>query len=123
MSNSFDDLYDNFFDEKNVNKNDKISQIIQALKNYQIYDPEQMREMSNDELGEPESIEQKIVDGLVYTKYVWINAKGTFIRIIVTDQDDKPVLLTLEEQLQIAKDEEDWNLAIGIMEKINKKSS
>ena len=124
MGNLFDELYNEFFNGgEKYERNEKIKKIIQALQNYNAIEPEKMRQMTNEELGEPDSIEQRTQGGYIYTKYVWRNAKGVFVRIIITDERNKPVVLSLEEQLEVAKEAEDWDLAIEIMEKINFKKT
>ena len=130
---SFDDLFNDFFNEQpNESKNtssihEEIRKLMEALSGFKKTEALDAEEMIANKLGinlgEPTTSEEIIEDGLRFTKLTWDTPNGRFVKIVVTDVlageskvEDKK---TLDEQLQEAVDNEDYELAIKLRDKIN----
>lgn len=136
---SFDDLFDEFFNKKSVSNplHDEIKKIIDSLANFKTPEKKESMnpfEMDTEEkiakylgidMSSPTSVEEVIEDGMKFTKLTWDTPRGKFVKVVVTDVvDGQGVVSTnkssksLEEQLQEAVDNEDYELAIKLRDKI-----
>lgn len=135
---SFDDLFDEFFNRKSsVNPlHDEIKKIIDSLVNFKNPEPQpNPSELDTEEaiakylgidMSNPTSTEELIQDGMKFTKLTWETPRGKFVKVVVTDVVDSDTALmstgpkakSLEEQLQEAVDNEDYELAIKLRDKI-----
>ena len=120
---SFDDLFNEFFKRKNANPiHDELKRIIEAMTNFKKID--NIEDNLGDELGEPSEVEELIEDGLLFKKLTWNTSHGKFVKIVVSDvqpSDEPAKELNLEEQLQMAVDSEDYDLAIKLRDQIKAK--
>ena len=131
---SFDDLFNDFFNEQSNGKkfidpiHEEIKKLMEALSNYKKTENLDAEGMIADKLGinldEPTSTEEIIEEGMRFTKLTWDTPKGRFVKIVVTDVlADAPVTRetkkTLDEQLQEAVDNENYELAIKLRDQIN----
>ena len=130
---SFDDLFNDFFNEQPNEKkytnpvHEEIKKLMEALSNFKKTEDLDAEEMIASKLGinldEPTNTEEVIEDGMRFTKLTWDTPNGRFVKIVVTDvlngepQENKQK--TLDEQLQEAVDNEDFELAIKLRDKIN----
>jgi excinuclease UvrABC helicase subunit UvrB len=127
---SFDDLFNEFFNRKRLlNPMDEVKKLIESLTNNKMVDMDIEGALSQ-QLGlnpdEPSSKEEYIEDGIKYTKLVWDTPNGKFVKIFITDVvENLPSKMvtnkSLEEQLQEAVDNEDYELAIKLRDQIKKK--
>ena len=130
---NFDDLFDDFFkkpeEKPNVNPNpisDELKKIIHSITNFKkMSEDEDLDKAIDDELGEPDEVEEIIEDGFIFKKLVWHTPHGHFVKIVVDQvmgqdfhQSTEPA--TLEEQLQEAVEAEDYPKAIELRDKIKK---
>lgn len=131
---SFDDLFNEFFNRKKSISpiHDEIKKIIEGLTNIKKPSME-AEDMIAQQLGinldEPTSTEEHIENGMRFTKLIWDTPRGRFMKIVVTDVVDTDNIIpkqqpkeqkSLEEQLQEAVDNEDYELAIKLRDRINK---
>lgn len=80
----------------------------------------------NNDLGEPDQIEDLNENGFIFKKYVWNTPSGKIIKIVLDENQDilekkENKEKTLEELLQEAVDVEDYETAIKIRDLINQK--
>ena len=139
---SFDDLFDEFFNEKKPlnSLHDEIKKIIDSLANFKKPEPKldfktEIGKMDNEEqiakflgidLSNPTSVEEFTENGLKFSKLTWETPRGRFVKVVVSDVIDGDTALmstgpkakSLEEQLQEAVDNEDYELAITLRDKI-----
>ncbi len=135
---SFDELFNDFFDEQsNKDKSsnpihEEIKKLMETLSSFKKSESLDAEEMIANKLGinldEPTSTEEIIEEGMRFTKLTWDTPNGRFVKIVVTDalsddtnnkQSKGTKSKTLDEQLQDALDNEDYELAIKLRDKIN----
>jgi len=133
---NFDELFEKFFNEKMPNDNifnnesfkiDKIKKIIETLGNFKNINEHE--DISNN-LGEPSEIHEYEEDGILYKKLIWDVPNGKYVKIIISENEFKSddiklntsnKKLTLEEQLKKAVDNENYELAVKLRDKIKSK--
>ena len=118
MSN-FNDLFDDFIGGfKDLNKEtEKLINLLNSISEKQ-NGIENIHDDIESSLGEPDILENFEKDGVFYTKMIWKTAGGLVIKTIM---DDTPFNeKTLEEKLQDALNEEDYELAAKIRDLIEK---
>lgn len=132
---SFDELFNEFFNRipKPNSLHDEIMKIIESLATPKMsnHDSEEMivKTLGID-LDKPTSVEEHIQDGMRFTKLIWDTPNGKFVKIVVTDVVDSDTALmstgpkqkSLDEQLQEAVDNEDYELAIKLRDQIKAQS-
>lgn len=134
MGNKFDELFDDFFKNRNQSPLDnEISKIIQALSSYKINEID-FEEQIDSDLGEPDDVIEGVDGDFHFKKMIWNTPKGQFIKIIVSDaepmnddfmdfmdfEDYEEVGVSLEDQLELAVQEENYDLAIKLRDEIKK---
>ena len=134
--NTFDELFDDFFNKKNENNKDnkkrkpktkneefgdELSSLMNTLSNFrQITDADEKHEIEND-FGDPHKIEFFEEEGLFFKRSVWVVEDGEVVKLEVSDQPFQvEELKTLEELLQDALDTENYELAAEIWDEMNK---
>lgn len=134
---NFDDLFNDFFKRKSsiTPIHNEIKKIIDSLTNYKKTELD-VNEFGSEEaianhlgvdLSNPTSTEEHVQDGMKFIKLTWDTPNGRFVKIVVTDVIDENDSLispesiekSLEEQLQDAVDNEDFELAIKLRDDIN----
>jgi len=118
MSN-FNDLFEDFIGGfKDLNKEtEKLINLLNSISEKQ-NGIENIHDDIESSLGEPDILENFEKDGIFYTKMIWKTAAGLVIKTIM---DDTPFNeKTLEEKLQDALNEEDYELAAKIRDLIEK---
>lgn len=132
---TFDELFDEFFNEKNEKNSgkkkskkpkeedfgDELTNLMNTLSNFrQITDEDEQFEIDNN-FGEPNKIEYFQEEELYFKRSVWIVDDGEIVKLEVSDQPfntEEPK--SLEELLQDALDSENYELAAEIRDEMNK---
>lgn len=128
---TFNELFDDFFnDEENkklVNKIVDLTNLINKLSSSGKMDEEDIKQL-DETLGLPDKIEYIEENGVYLEKRIWNTDLGELIEIIVTDKPNLPEppeysinVKSLEEQLNEAVSEENYELAADLRDKIKKK--
>lgn len=128
---NFDDLFNKFFkrnkkEEEFIDKEaKKIIDMINSFKNingdgkYTGDELDKLDDELDSKLGEPDEIEYS-TDGEMYVeKRMWYNPLGVIIKTLVSDEPLGPEL-PLKEQLEIAVNNENYELAAELRDKIKK---
>lgn len=133
MSNAFDDLIDDFLNHKSKKPEDLNSKenmtktVLETIANFRMLgdDENALEESINEKLGEPNVIEITVEDGVRIQKLIWNTPDGQFVQIIVNDvssidtmEPQRVLELTLEEQLELAVEAEDYPRAIELRDQI-----
>jgi len=142
MEETFDNLFEDFMNNKPKKENkvlpDNIKQLIESLINFkEVNDEESVNELEDNlhaGLGEPDLSEISYKDGLKFNKLTWNTPYGQFIKIVVEETNSSDMgyedvefediinnlkqTKTLQEQLDEAVEEENYTLAIELRDKI-----
>jgi excinuclease UvrABC helicase subunit UvrB len=135
MNNSFDDLFNDFLggdlnnnkkQKKNTKKTDSgIESVIKALTNFS--ESSSDLELSNsidDNLGEPSEIRYYEEDGFYFVEQIWETEFGVIKKTLVSDTplhgEETKIEPTLEEQLEEAVENEDYEKAAKLRDSIKK---
>lgn len=137
MDKSFDDLFNEFFNRRKADSNDRMKEearkIIESLTNFVQSDKtENIERMFDQNLGEPDEIENYQEGDLFFERRVWHTETGDIIKLLVSDnpnnfttktKDKKPsqkvVQKTLEIQLEEALAVENFERAAELRDLIN----
>jgi protein-arginine kinase activator protein McsA len=137
MDKSFDDLFNEFFNRRKTDSNDRMKEearkIIESLTNFVQSDKtENLERMFDQNLGEPDEIENFQEGHLYFERRVWHTETGDIVKLLVSDdpthfitksQDKKPsqkvVQKTLEIQLEEALAVEDFEKAAELRDLLN----
>ena len=133
---NFDDLFNKFFGKKKeeddfINKEaKKIIDMIDSLKhitpdgNYTGDELNKLDEELDTQLGEPDDIEYSSDGEMYFEKRMWYKPLGVIIKTLVSDEPFEAINLKpelpLNEQLEIAVNEENYELAAELRDKIKK---
>jgi len=131
MDKTFNELFDDFFKKNNINPNDKISvpkedaqRLIDLLTNSDIID-EQLEAEFDKTLGKPDKIEFYTENGFFFERRIWHTPQGDMYKLFVTDDPTlvmaPPIPKTLETQLNEAVENEDYEKAAIIRDRIQNK--
>lgn len=127
---TFDELFDDFFNE-NHEENNKIipDKIIDLLHNFNIMDniSSDMESTIDASIGEPDKIEFYQKGKLFYEKRSWTTKHGTITKIIISDKppektEELSEILSDAELLEIAIETEDYETAATLRDKIKKEN-
>jgi len=127
---TFDELFEEFFNDKNQNKkkkpkknglSDELINLINVLSNSkQITDEDEQFQIDN-EYGKPDKIELFQEDDLYFKRSIWDVEDGQIVKLEVSDQPfDIEDPKSLEELLQDALETENYELAAEIRDEMNK---
>jgi excinuclease UvrABC helicase subunit UvrB len=129
MAKNFDDYFNEFFDDfSDENSPEEIKKealkIIEMLKNLDdsIGNIDEEAEKSiDDELGEPHEIQYYMENNLYFEKKIWHCKEGEMVKLTVSDKPIKTEenIKSLEEQLDEAVKNEDYETAAAIRDLIN----
>jgi hypothetical protein len=131
---TFDELFDAFFNNndkkakkrgrprKEVNYNnyeEKAKKIIDSLQNFsEITDVDKQNQIEN-ELGEPHEINLFQSEGLYFKRSIWNTEDGDLVKLEVSDVPFEEKR-SLQELLDIALEEEEYEKAAEIRDEMNK---
>lgn len=133
---NFDDLFNKFFgrdkkEEEFINKEAK--KIIDMINNFKHINPngnytgEELNKLDEEldtKLGEPDDIEYSSDGEMYFEKRMWYKPLGVIIKTLVSDEPFQTINLKpdlpLNEQLEIAVNEENYELAAELRDKIKK---
>jgi excinuclease UvrABC helicase subunit UvrB len=135
--NTFDDLFDQFFGgkrnkkEKNGDdpldfhkaKDENIKKLIEMISNMEeITNPETAGQI-DEQLGEADRVEYYEEDGMYFEKKTWKVFGGEMVKVLMSDEPfnkkEEPTL-TLEEQLEEAVKNEEYEIAAKLRDAIKK---
>lgn len=134
---TFDELFDGFFNNKNKKTRRKskpkkddvdngLEKIIEALSNFKQIEEHDLESEYDLEMGEPLTVQYFEDNGLFFKRSVWRvekdGEKGELVKLEVSDVpfEDEKIDKTLEEHLQEALNDENYEKAAEIRDKINK---
>lgn len=133
---NFDDLFNKFFGKKKeeddfLNKEaKKIIDMIDSFKhikpdgNYTGDELNKLDEELDTQLGEPDDIEYSSDGEMYFEKRMWYKPLGVIIKTLVSDEPFEAINLKpelpLNQQLEIAVNEENYELAAELRDKIKK---
>lgn len=134
----FDDLFNKFFGGKknkkenddnessdfNKAKDDNIKKLIEMISNMEEVTDSHIAGQIDDELGEADRVEYYEEDGVFFEKKTWKVFGGEMVKVIMSDEpfNTKKVepTLTLQEQLEEAVKNEEYEIAANIRDAIKK---
>lgn len=132
MEKSFDDLFEDFFNRrKTVRKedtsnedrgqiNNQIADIIKAIRDSHTVGLDgDVGTAIEKKLGPPDFEEKFTKDGVDYIKSIWNTQEGQFVKVAASISLEREPQKSLQERLEEAVEEEDWNLAIILRDRIN----
>jgi len=140
MDKSFDDLFNEFFDNSKSQQDermsrikDEISHVMKILSKFKDVTNDEDYEKELDEtLGKPDSVKLYTEDGLYYEEKTWHTSTGDFVKIVASDnpndfkqskvdvtQDTIAGEKVLQEQLAEAIAKEDFEKAAEIRDLLN----
>jgi hypothetical protein len=128
---TFDELFDRFFNNgnkkpkksKKQNMSDKIKKIIDSLSDFTEVSKNKDEDDLITDLGEPTKVQFFEESGLYFKRSIWkIEDKGELVKLEVSDLpfEDSYPKKTLEELLEDAINEENYEKAAKIRDEINK---
>jgi len=134
MNETFDDLFEDFFKKKTENQpdiRDEIKKIMDTISKFRkLGSEEELDDAIDNELGEPNEVEEYIENGFLFKKLTWNTPHGSYIKLVVTDivdnngeyEPENIVTKTksLQEQLEEAVEAENYPLAIKLIDEIKK---
>jgi len=140
MDKTFDNLFNQFFGGKGNKKksgdkstdfnkanDDDVKNMIDMISNMEEVTGSYIAGQIDDELGEPNKVEYYEKDGIYFEKKTWKVSGGEMIKIIVSDEpfnknveENKESRLTLQEQLEDAVKNEDYETAAKLRDLIKK---
>jgi excinuclease UvrABC helicase subunit UvrB len=121
MGKNFDDLFNEFFKNDDSNEiNKKLERLIKTLTTP--FDVDSKKELE-DALGEPDEVQNFENNGLFITKHIWHTENGDVIKMMVSSSpfENEFKKLSLEEQLEKALAEEDYETAAKLRDEIKNK--
>lgn len=138
MDKSFDDLFNEFFGRRKNNFDDELAKrieeerkIFDSLTNFiQSNQGENLEKMFDQNLGEPDEIENFQDGDLFFERQIWNTPTGRIMKLLVSDDPSQFIKQTqkvnkkvdektLEIQLQEAVEAEDFEKAAKIRDLIN----
>lgn len=134
MNKTFNELFDEFFKRNNIKPEDKINdnikdnamKMIDMLTNFkEVPKIDENQELEMDEkLGKPDKIEFFNEGDVFFERRIWHTPKGDIEKLIFSNDPTlivKPVEVSLQEKLEIAVSEEDFEQAAIIRDEMKKK--
>jgi len=142
MSNKFDDFFNEFFENnrknnKDENSNDEsidktnqesVEQFINMINKFDEDSKQSLGEFLDNELGEPDKIEYFDDDDFYFEKRIWFTPTGKIVKIRMVEPPETPEefhmygsIGTLEDKLEVAIEEENFEEACRLRDLINKK--
>ena len=125
----FDDLFNDFLNDKsNNNKDDNtnmMGDLFKNISNMKNFDKEGLMKELDKNLGEPDEIKSYEENGVFFQKQIWHTKHGQIIKTIISDVPfkKKKTRVPLENQLEIAVEEENYELAAKLRDRISKREA
>lgn len=129
--NLFDELFNDFITPKKSKLTppfvSELKNLMDSLANIKPFNPEESEEIEN-QLGDPDEIQQFVENDMYYVRYIWNTPHGKFVKIEVTDNPSifetskKEEPKSLQELLDDAVKKEDYLLAAKLRDEINGKT-
>jgi hypothetical protein len=130
----FDDLFDDFMNNLGNNKKDKdknlINDIFDKFSDLNSFDKDLIIDGLNETLGEPDKLENYEENGVYFQKQIWNTKHGQVIKTILSDvpfskekSRRREIKIPLEVQLETAVKEENYELAVKLRDRINKRNA
>ena len=135
--NTFDDLFNQFFGGKRNKKNNEgkepldfnkakdenIKKLIEMISNMEEITDMETAGQIDEQLGEADRVEYYEEDGMYFEKKTWKVVGGEMVKVLMSDEPfvkkEEPTL-TLEEQLEEAVKNEEYENAANIRDLIKK---
>lgn len=133
---NFDDLFNKFLGKDDENEdflNSETKRIIDMIDSFKNINPEgtytgaeldKLDDELDDKLGEPDDIEYSTDGEMYFEKRMWYKPLGVIIKTLVSDEPLGPIKkkaeIPLQEQLEIAVESENYELAAELRDKIKK---
>jgi protein-arginine kinase activator protein McsA len=129
----FDELFNDFMGDEANNKNessDIMANLFKKLSNLNSFDKNGMMEELNESLGEPDEFKNFEENGVFFQKQIWNTKHGQVIKTIISDvpfakqkSEAKKTRIPLEVQLLSAVEEENYELAAKLRDRIAKRNA
>jgi hypothetical protein len=130
----FDDLFDDFMNNEENNKKDGNKNLFINLfdkwTDLNSLDKGLIIDGLNETLGEPDKLENYEENGVYFQKQIWNTEHGQVIKTILSDvpfskqkSKKREVRIPLEVQLETAVKEENYELAVKLRDRINKRNA
>ncbi len=122
MSSIFDDLFDKFFNRRKTKQkppekelkpsSDFVNKLMKSIKDMENFDKN---------FGPPTKVEYYEKDGVYYKRDIWKIDGGEMVHVVGQTHPfkEEPKQLSIEEQLAIAIENEDYEEAAILRDKIN----
>jgi excinuclease UvrABC helicase subunit UvrB len=135
MSNTFDDLFNEFFKRNNIRPEDKINdamkqhaqRMIDMLSHFsELTDDDNLEKQIDEQFGKPDKIECFNEGDLFIERRIWHTSQGDIIKTIVSDDPtmlrQAPMTIErLDEKLKEALEHEEYEKAAAIRDEIKKR--
>lgn len=135
--NTFDDLFNQFFGgERNKKKNEgnepldfnkakdeNIKKLIEMISNMEEITDMETAGQIDEQLGEADRVEYYEEDGMYFEKKTWKVVGGEMVKVLMSDEPfnkKEESTLTLQEQLEQAVKNEEYEIAANIRDAIKK---
>ena len=138
----FDSLFNDFMNDKSNNKKNEAENFMDKLFNKlndngdisdrDIFDHIKALKDFDSSLGEPDKVESYEEDGMYYQKRIWETQHGKIIKTVISDvpfskskskPETKKPRIPLEQQLETAVKEENYELAAKLRDRIEKRNA
>jgi hypothetical protein len=130
----FDDLFDDFMNnlggDKKDNDKNLINKIFDNFTDLNSFDKGLIIDGLNETLGEPDKLENYEENGVYFQKQIWNTKHGQVIKTILSDvpfskekSRRREIKIPLEVQLETAVKEENYELAVKLRDRINKRNA
>lgn len=138
----FDSLFNDFMNDKSNNKKNEAENFMDKLFNKlkdngdvsdrDIFDHIKALKNFDSSLGEPDKVENYEEGGIYYQKIIWETQHGKIIKTVISDvpfsdsktkSNVKKPRIPLEQQLETAVTEENYELAAKLRDRIAKRNA
>ena len=135
MSNTFDDLFNEFFKRNNIRPEDRINEamrqhaqrMIDMLSHFsELTDDDKLEKQIDEQFGKPDKIECFNEGDLFIERRTWHTSQGDIVKTVVSDDPtmirQAPMTIErLEEKLKEALESEEYEKAAAIRDEIKKR--
>ena len=135
--NTFDDLFNQFFGGERNKKNNEgkepldfnkakdenIKKLIEMISNMEEITDMETAGQIDEQLGEADRVEYYEEDGMYFEKKTWKVVGGEMVKVLMSDEPfgkKEETTLTLQEKLELAVKNEEYEIAANIRDAIKK---